>query len=379
MQKKRPSNLRTWVEIDKHALHKNVARFLKLIGPKKILMAVIKSNAYGHGIFETARILDSFTPFSRRGWFGVDSCVEGIHLRERGVQRPILVLGHTPPVNIDEATRKNIILTVSNFEILDAIARAREKPTVHIKIDTGMHRQGFLPRQIPRLIRLLNRYGLTPAGIYTHFASAKDSAYPTYTAMQFSTFRDVLGRFQKAGFKKCVTHAAASGGALLFPDTHADLVRVGMSLYGYHPSMESRIKNPQFRLCPVLSWKTIVSELKEIPKNSYVGYDLTERVARKTRIAVLPIGYWHGYDRGLSSVGEVLLRGKRAKLIGRVSMDMIVVDTTDIPGVRVGDEAVLIGRQGKEALWADEVSEKISTTPYEFLTRINPRIKRVVV
>jgi alanine racemase len=183
---------------------------------------------------------------------------------------------------------------------------------------------------------------------------------------------------KSAGYGDCMYHASATGGALLFPEAHFDMVRIGIGLYGYWPSEESRKaeKKLKIKLKPALVWKSIIAEVKKISKGSRVGYDGTEQVRRDTIMAVIPIGYWHGYDRGLSKVGEMLIRGKRAKVLGRISMDMTVIDVTDIPKVRVGDEVVLIGRQGKEAIFADELAAKINTTAYEFLTRINPLIAR---
>lgn len=189
-----------------------------------------------------------------------------------------------------------------------------------------------------------------------------------------------MQELKEAGYGDCIYHASATGGALLFPEAHFDMVRVGMGLYGYRPSEESKktknIKHKTIKLKQVLTWKSVIAEVKKIPKGARVGYDGTERVARDTVMAVIPIGYWHGYDRGLSGKGIMLVRGKRAKVLGRISMDMTVIDITDIPKVRVGDEAVLIGMQGKESILADELAAKINTTAYEFLTRINPLIKR---
>ena len=299
------------------------------------------------------------------------------------------MLGSTLPSRIKEAAENNIILTVSNFESLSSLIRANKRTAFHLKIDTGMHRQGFLPENIPLLIKNLKSRGINPNGVYTHFASAKDAAYPTYTLTQLSKFNKTIVELRKAGFRGFLKHAAASGGVILFPESHLDMVRIGMGLYGYWPSSEAKlgvslrklkIKNEKLKtveLKPVLTWKTIISEIKEIPKGSYVGYDLAEKVYKKTKIAVLPIGYWHGYDRGLSGIGEILIRGRRARVLGRVSMDMIIADATDIKNVKVGDEAVLIGRQGGGEIWADELALKIGTSQYEILTRINPLIRRV--
>ena len=371
-------NLRTWIEIDKKALEHNVRQFLKLIPKRTRLMAVVKSNAYGHGMVKIAKELAGSRKLAvgSRLWLGVDSIVEALRLREEGIKNPILVLGSTLSSRMKEAAEKNIVLTISNFESLEALKKLKNLPAFHIKIDTGMHRQGFLAEDVFKLIKFLKHFRLSPQGIYTHFAS-KDWGYPIYTQNQFSEFKKILSLFQRNGFGNLVRHAAASDATLLFPETHLDMVRVGMVLYGYWSSWVAKVKHPpQMVLKPILSWKTIVSEIKEIPAGSYVGYDLTERVSRKTKIAVLPIGYWHGYDRGLSSIGEVLIRGRRRKVLGRVSMDMIVVDVTDKPYVKVGNVVVLLGKQGKDAIWADEMAEKIGTSPYEVLTRINPLIER---
>ncbi len=398
---------RTWIEIDKKALEHNLREFLKLIPKNTKFMAVIKSNAYGHGLVQAAKLLAnsqlSITN-KQRLWFGVDSVVEGLRLRREGIKNPILVLGATLPSRMREAAKESIILTISNFESLEVLRKLEKRPEVHIKIDTGMHRQGFLPNAVPELFRKLKRYKIAPTGIYTHFASAKDAAYPTYTLEQLSEFKKVVRLFRKVGFKKFIRHAAASGGTILFPETHLDMVRIGMSLYGYFPSPESRLNlySTHYRglasivLKPALSWYTYIVETKKIKRGSYIGYDLTEKVNRDSIIAILPIGYWHGYDRGLSNIGEVLVRGRRAGVLGRVSMDMVVVDVTEISGVKVGDKVTLIGKsrrdvgtpispakgknrasgQKTEELWADELALKIGTTPYEFLTRINPLIRR---
>jgi len=407
-------HLRTWIEINRNALEHNVRQFLKLIPARTRLMAVVKSNAYGHGIVQVAEFLANQMRINSRIfanknsrlisdklWFGVDSIVEALRLREEGIKNPILVLGSTLPNRMKEAAEQNIILTVSNFESLSSLIRANKRIAFHLKIDTGMHRQGFLPKEMPRLLRVIGRWPLAVGrsfqGVYTHFASAKDRAYPTYTLQQFGEFKTAVRQFEKAGYKNLMKHAAASGGALLFPQAHLDMVRIGIGLYGCWPSPETEAQyslpvnrqhathssvrlgtnNPQrFELNPVLTWKTIVSEVKEIPTGSFVGYDLTERVHRKTKIAILPVGYWHGIDRGLSSIGEVLIHKRRRKIIGRVSMDMVVVDVTDAPAVSVGAEAVLIGKQGKERIAAEEIALRIGSTSYEVLTRINPLIER---
>jgi len=408
METKKPDNFRTWVEIDTFALRHNFLQLAKLIGPHCRFMAVVKSNAYGHGLVQVAKQLANYQlpvtsnqlPVTKL-WFGVDSIVEALRLREHRIKNPILVLGSTLPERMREAVKHNITLTVSNFESLSALAKLRQKPAFHIKIDSGMHRQGFLPEDMFRLIKFLKRLKLMPAGVYTHFAAAKDRLYPISTLKQFQNFKGVLGDLERAGLsnkgampagkrgsasggKNLIIHAAASGGTILLPETHLDMVRVGMALWGHWPSEEARLNIasgkfglPRLTLRPILSWKTRIAEIKKIPAGSAVGYDLSECVRRKSAIAILPIGYWHGFDRGLSSLGYILVRGRKAKVIGRVSMDMTVCDVTNIPGVRVGDTAVIIGRQSREKVTAEEMARSLGTSPYEVLTRINPLIERI--
>jgi len=380
--------LRTWIEIDTDALRRNILTFRKLIGPKVKLMAVVKSNAYGHGLWGFAK-----AAASRVDWFGVDSFPEALRLRKEGIKKPILVLGYTLPIFFKEAAKRNISLTISTFENIRALRKLKRQPNIHIKIDTGMHRQGFLPFEIHRVLRELERAGLIKEveGVYTHFASAKDRTYPFYTKEQIKKFERACLDFQAHGFLGLIRHAAATGGTILHPEAHYDMVRIGIGLYGLWPSKElmlqyalpetenrkQKIENRKIELRPILTWKTIVSEIKKIPAGSYVGYDLIERVTRPTKMAILPVGYWHGVDRGLSSIGEVLIKGRRAKILGRVSMDMMVVDITRIPNVRVGEKVTLIGKQGKEEITAYEWGEKLGTSHYEIITRINPLIKRI--
>lgn len=366
--------LRTWIEVDNNAFRNNMEQFLKLIPKKTRLMAVIKSNAYGHGLSLVGRMLARYP----RAWIGVDSITEALRIRHDGLTNSMLVLGHTLPARIEDARRGGIAITVSQFETLADLAKRHARPAFHLKIDTGMHRQGFLPEDLPRMMGMLKRAHLVPEGMYTHFAAAKDKKDPSYTCMQTRVFKDAVTMMRAAGFSQMMVHAAASGAALLFPETRFDMVRIGMGLYGYWPSVEAAAsyRRSHIKLKPVLTWKTVVGEVKEILKGSCIGYDSTECVRVRTKMAVLPIGYWHGFDRGLSSKGEVLIRGKRARVLGRVSMDMIAVAVTKISGVRVGDEVVIIGRQRKDAIWADEIAKKIDTTAYEVIARLNPLIQR---
>jgi alanine racemase len=376
-------SLRTWVEIDSRAVRKNCGTFRKIIGPKVKLWVVVKSNAYGHGLSTFAGLADKFGVDG----FCVDSLVEGLRLRREGIKRHILVLGPTLPALYGEAAKNNITITISSFDALKALVakKATSKaaaPEFHIKVDTGMHRQGFYANELPGVIHLLNSKFKSQKsklrGIYTHFASAKDINYPTYTEKQFAEFQKAAGLFEKAGYKNLVRHAAATGGTLVDKKYRLDAVRLGIGLYGLWPSRELEIQlGDKIRLAPVLSWRAVLSEVKTLNAGDYVGYDLVERVCADTKMAIIPIGYWHGYPRSLSGIGEVIVNGHRARVLGRVSMDLLAVD---VGGIRckVGDVATLIGRDGAAEISAFEIAQKSGTTHYEFLTRLNPLMERVV-
>lgn len=377
--------LRTWVEIDRKAITANYRAFRKII-PKNIrMLGVVKSNAYGHNITEFAHELEKLGV----DMLAVDSLVEALALRKAKIKIPILVFGYTLPAMFAKAEGKNIHLTISSLDGLRAFLKFShiKKIPIHIKVDTGMHRQGFLENEIPQVLKLLAKGKARVSGLYTHFASAKDRNDHIFTGTQIVEFERWRTAFLNAGYSP-IAHASATGGTLAYSQAHFDMVRVGAGLYGFWTAQElARAVSKEFSVKPVLSWKTIVSETKEIPVGAGIGYDLTHRVEHPSRIAVCPVGYWHGYPRSLGSAehrlgreikfAEVLVNGKRAQVLGRVSMDMIVIDVTDIPRVKVGDEVVLIGRSKKEEISASELAACANTTAYEILTRLNPLMKRI--
>jgi len=367
------SLVKTYVEIDKSAARHNLKEFRKITGGRSKIMAVVKSNAYGHGIFSFSGLLADLGVDG----FGVDSLIEGEHLRKFGIKQPMLVLGYTFPSLFPVAKKQNLTLTISSWENLKALSRLRNnRPNFHLKVDTGMHRQGFFPKDIPAVAKFVERNKLPLKGVYTHFSSAKDINYPTYTREQFGKFLKAE-RILSSG-RRLECHVAATGGTLVDSEYHLDWVRPGIGLYGLWPSKELEVQlSDKINLKPVLSWRAVVSEVKDAGKGSFVGYDIVERLSKKTRLAVLPVGYWHGIPRSLSGIGSVIIRGKKARILGRVSMDMIVADVSGIRA-KPGDVATIIGKNGKEELRAADVAEKSGTTHYEFLTRINPLIERVV-
>lgn len=373
MKTKLKNTLRTWIEVNKKAIYHNIDELRKIIKPNIKLMAIVKSNAYGHGLVDFAKTAENMVD-----WFGVDSITEGLKLRQKGLKKPTLVLGYTLPSRVEDAAKNDISLTVSNLDALRHLAALKNRPKIHIKIDTGMHRQGFFLKDLPRVIKIIKRFKLSPEGLYTHLAAAKDRLYPSYSFKQIEDFKKADELFKKAGFKNYLRHIAASAGAILYPEAHFDLVRIGIGLYGMFPTRESKVQTG-VNLKPALTWKSIVGEIKSVSKGAYIGYDLTEKTSRASKIAVIPIGYWHGFDRGFSNCGEVLIKGKRCKVLGRVNMDMIMVDISKVPNVKIGDETVILGNSKKEKIFAEDMALKIGTINYEIVTRINPLIKRFYI
>ncbi len=373
------TRVRTWIEADSRALASNYRLIRGRLPEGCRLMAVAKSNAYGHGIYDYVPAVEGLGA----DWVGVDSIVEAVTLRGIGVRKPILVLGHTLPARIGEAAGQDISLTVSSFAGMEALARSGHagKVKVHFKIDTGLHRQGFLPDEVPGLVRLLERSHPSPAveGVFTHFASAKDPDDPAYTHAQIETFEKVLALFRSSGHAP-IAHACATAGVFLYPEACFDMVRVGIGLFGLWPSPKMKAAfEGCWKLEPVLSWRTIISETKRLPKGSGISYDLTDRLVRDSTIGICPIGYWHGYPRALSRIGSVLVKGRRARVLGTVAMDMIVVDLTDVPEARIEDTVTLIGRDGKEVITAYEMAAEAGQSYYELLTRINPLIQKYFI
>lgn len=382
-------NLKTWVEIERKATLSNVKTFRSILNKKTQLYAVVKSNAYGHGLREFSLIVKD-----KVDGFCVDSVYEGETLREIGIEKPILVLG--PTLSKDEielAVKNNIEITVSTLESLKQILNIKNtkaRPSFHIKVDTGMHRQGFFLNDLigaRGVIGIIKKAGLENnlKGVYTHFASAKDVTYPDYTNRQIEEFKKARAIFERAGFKNILFHASATGGAILYPKAQFDMVRIGIGLYGYWPSKEaetqhSLITKRELKLKPVLSWKAKISEIKKLKKGDFVGYNLAKKMQEDTTVGMIPIGYWHGFSRALSHKGQILVKGKKCKIVGLVSMDLIIIECRN-SNTKIGDVATIIGKSGEETLTADDqmnIADTILYT-YEIITTINPLIKRVVV
>jgi alanine racemase len=371
----------TWVEIDRAALLANVFTCRQIIGPSCRLLALVKGNAYGHGLRETAQVLIG----AGVDLLGVEAVGEALALRADGITCPILIVGPLPLANVPLLCAHQLTPLLASPEQVQTIGvftrQAGCMLDVHLKFDTGMHRQGIMREELPALLDLLAKYpGLRVAGVATHLAHADEAEQPERTRSQMERFCEVIARLGAAGIRAPVRHAANSAAALLWPETHLDMVRIGIALYGFWPAQAvQHARAGRLILRPVMTWKTRVASVKTVQCGCGVGYNGSYVTTRDSRIAVLPIGYYDGYSRSLSNRGQVLLHGQRAPVCGRVSMNLITVDVTGIPDVQPGDEVVLIGQQGTATVSAEEMAAWLGTIHYEVTTRINPLIPRVVV
>ena len=364
----------TWVEVDLEAIAHNVRRVVELVGPAVQVMAVLKADAYGHGAVKTARTALNNGATA----LGVACLGEATLLRDSGIAAPILNLGFTPAWQARDTVLVGATATVFSIEIAQALSRAavdlNAEARVHVKVDTGMGRLGLLPPDVIDFVKGIGELpGLVVEGIFTHFAIA-DSADKTYTLRQLERFDRVLRGLREEGIEIPAVHAANSAAIFDMPRSRFNMVRLGIAMYGLNPSAE--VTCPRgFR--PALAFKTQIAQVKALPEGSYVSYGCTFCTSRPSRIAVIPVGYADGFRRAPSNWGHVLVRGQRAPIVGRVCMDQTMIDVTDVPGARQGDEVVLIGRQGQDEITVDDVAERLGTINYEVVSEILARVPRV--
>lgn len=382
-------NRRTWADVDLRAFDHNVESLAAGLPAGTKLIALLKADAYGHGAVELAR---RCTP-ERVAMIGVALLEEALELRRAGITLPVLVLGPLAEKDVRIALEHDITLGVPGPEELAAVARvARERDvSIHLKIDSGMGRMGVVETELPQVVELIRAAGrLRIDALYTHLANAGDVDDP-FTGEQVARFETLVETLREAGIS-APRHHVANSAATVRGITPGDFARVGLALYGAEaldhggagaqPAASKagglrapRSTNPGLR--PVLSWRTEIARLKELPPGHAIGYGMTFHTKRASRIATLPVGYADGYRRGLSNRGEVLVRGQRAPVVGRVSMDLVTVDVTGVPGAAVGDEVVLLGSQGQERIAVEELAAKLDTISYEVFCSVSARIPRV--
>lgn len=360
----------TRVEIDLDAIRHNVSNIKALTGPGVDVMAVVKANAYGHGALPVARAALQ----AGSAWLAVATVDEAAELRQGGITAPVLVLGLSTPEAMRLARDLGVSITVYSLQAAQA-ARDAGGLRVHLKVDTGMGRLGFAATDegVAALAEAKRLLGEAAEGVYTHLSDA-DNPDQSYTLAQLDRFDAVLAELARQGLGFRYVHAANSAATLAVPRARYGLVRPGVAIYGLYPAGWQRA------LCdlrPALSFKTVIDGVKVLPAGWGISYSHTVLLERPTRVGVVPAGYADGVRRGLSGRLEVLVRGRRVRALGRVCMDQVVVDLQDLPDAGVGDEAVLIGRQGNEVITADDWAAVLGTINYEIVTGISARVPRV--
>jgi alanine racemase len=375
---------RSWVEIDVPALEHNL-RSLRALNPTALLAPVVKSNAYGHGILLAARaFLDAGAD-----WLCVDSLHEAWQLRAAGIKRPLFVLGYVPVEHAEALVELECRTVLYSEALLRAIATAASRRGrelgLHFKLETGTNRQGLRLETALALAQLARGLeGVRVEGICTHFANVEDTTDHRFAEAQLARFAEAAQAFEGAGFDKLLRSISNSAASILWPQAHFELLRPGIASYGMWPSKETFLSavlagRHEIELRPALRWLTQIAQIKTVPVGESVGYGCTFRATHDTRIGILPVGYYDGYDRSLSGLAHVLVRGQRAQLRGRICMNMMMIDLTDIPDAREADPVVLLGTDGKEQVSAEQLGEWSGTINYEVTTRINDAIPRLAM
>jgi len=372
-----------WAEIDLAAIAHNVEGLRRITRSDARLLVAVKANAYGHGAVAVARTALAHGASD----LGVARIDEGLALRRAGLTAPILIFGHTPAGRAQELRAHRLVPTLfglSPARELSAALQGLDTPLpVHIKVDTGMGRlglacddlrspeQGLAAEEIRQIMALP---GLVVEGIFTHFATA-DHAELDYARLQFRRFTELRAQLEAAGSTGLLWHAANSGAIMALPASHLSMVRAGIAVYGLYPS--DQVDRSRLALQPALALKATIVHLKRVAAGTPISYGCTYRAPAATTIATVPVGYADGYNRGLSNKGIMLVGGRRVPVVGRVCMDLTMIDVGQVPGVRVGDEVVLIGGQGDETLAADEVAGLLGTINYEVVSALTERVARV--
>ncbi len=368
--------MKSWLEIDENRLKHNLETFGRITG--KPVMFAVKANGYGHGLKEVVEVASAIPEVS---WYAVDSVEEALEVKAVDPHKRILVIGWTDDEGIEQLLKEEIEMVAPSKEFISRAVRiageSERDIKVHLKLETGTSRLGIREDELDEVLAAIQGSGVEVTGIYSHFANIEDTTDHTYAMLQLERFNRMSDKFPA----DVLRHFSCSAASLLFAETGFDLVRVGISAYGYWPSAETRVsykeKNSEMlELKPVLKWCSRVAQVKDIRTGEGVGYGLTFQAYHDTRIAVIPTGYYDGYSRALSNVAYVLIRGTRAPVRGRICMNMFMVDVTHIENVAEGDEVVLLGSQGSDTITADTLGGLTGTISYEVLATINPLLPK---
>ncbi|HLP86570.1 MAG TPA: alanine racemase [Candidatus Paceibacterota bacterium] len=371
----------SYIQISKENLIHNIKQFRDLLKGQTKIVAVIKANAYGHGDIVIAQIASPFVDY-----FQVDDIEEYERIKS-ATKKPVLILGYLNEEGIKKAIKTKAIISafdlVHLLKINHIALSLKTKAKVHLAIDSYLGREGVMPSQVENIIKeIKNLKNIELDGVYSHFANIEDTMNSTHANRQIDTYHKCVEIFKKNGFPKINTHISATSGILVYEKGNNlhNLARLGIGLYGMWPSEHlGYLNKKKTNLKPVLKWITHVAQVKVLPANHPVGYGLTYITKKATKIAVIPQGYSDGVPRSLSNNGEVLIKGKRAKIIGRVAMNMIVVDVSNIKDVVPEDEVVILGKQGKNEITAEQIAKESGTINYEATTRINALLPRIVM
>ena len=372
----------SWCEVNVGALAGNLATLKSLLPPGAEIAPAVKANAYGHGLALAARAFLA----GGADWLCVNSLTEAAALRAAGVSAPLYIMGLVPPEDLEEAFTLGCRVVVYRDDVVDraeaVCARAGLKGQLHLKLDTGNERQGL---HEPEALALAQRIAACPhlvlEGVASHYANIEDTTDHRFARRQLERFHAFLAALRAAGLEVPRPHFSNSAAVLLWPDEHRALARVGISAYGMWPSNETLVAvllagKQAVSLRPALSWKSRLAQVRSVDKGAYVGYGCTYQTTAPARLAVVPVGYYDGYDRRLSNAAYTLVRGQRAPVRGRVAMNIFMVDVTHIDGARADDEVVLLGRDGEAAITAEEMAGWIGTINYEVTTRIAEHVPR---
>lgn len=371
-----------WTEVDLPAYRHNVRELKRITTANARFMAVVKADGYGHGAVEVSRVALE----SGADCLGVARLEEGLQLREAGIEVPILIFGYTSPDWVHQLIDNDLTQTVFSHSMAEALAAGVRgtpgKLRVHIKVDSGMGRLGVLAAEPPlasRVHEVLSIAGLADLeidGLFTHFATA-DSSDESYALLQVHRFRQLIEALADRGLDMPLKHAANSAALMNLPDSHFDMVRPGIATYGLQPSSEWQRGDLDLR--PALRWKTRIIHLKQVPAGFGVSYGTTYKTSKPTTLATVAVGYADGLNRLLSSCGEMLVGGRRVPIVGRVCMDLTLLDVGEVREASVGDEVVILGHQGNETLTAEEMAATLDTINYEIVTGISGRVPRIYV
>ena len=366
-----------YAEIDLDAIAYNMKN-IKNLAPDKEVIAVVKADCYGHGALDVVPTLLE----NGASRLAVAVLTEGIELRNNNINAPMMILGYTPLYLGQELIEYDLEQTVYDLEYAKELSKIalslNKKVKIHIALDTGMGRIGFLPNEkaVEDVSEICYLKGLEVLGIFTHF-STSDEKDKEYTYEQFNKFKDFTAKLSDLGIKIPLKHVSNSGAIMDMPETYLDAVRAGIILYGYYPSNEVNKNN--LSLKPALTLKACITRVQEMDKDMYISYGRTFKTERKSLIATLPIGYADGYSRLFAKGANVIINGKFAPIVGRICMDQCMIDVTDIGNVKVGDEVILLGEQGSLKFNADNLAEIMGTINYEILCMLKYRIPRVYI